>query len=153
MTTPARQPEVVLVVGRNGVGKTTLARRLVSGFGAERVAVVSPTGEWGSWESPPEPLVTRAIAAGVDVLVLDDCDAYLRGSTSDFWRRLLATNRHLGLDVLLLSRRPQELPHWAVAAATRAYVFRLGPRETAWSRRVLGVEPPAEPHTVRAISL
>lgn len=153
MTSEARKPEVILVAGRNGAGKTTFARRLVSRFKPESVAVVSPSGEWGEWASPPEPIVTRAVARGARVLVLDDSDAYLTGQTSEFWRRLLSTNRHLGLDVLLLTRRPQELPRWAVAAATRAYLLRLGPRESAWCVRVLDAAPPVVDYVVREVVL
>jgi hypothetical protein len=147
-----RHPSVFLLIGRNGAGKTTLARKLVSRFRANEVQVISPSGEWGEWESPPEPLVTRAVARGVRVLVLDDVDAYL-ASDSSYWRRLLSTQRHLGLDVLLLTRRPQGLPYWAVAVATTAYVFPVGPRETSWCRRMLGVEPPSSGHVPRIVRL
>jgi len=147
-----RRPEVILLAGRNGAGKTTLARRLVSRLPAEDVAVVSPTGEWGTWAHPPEGIVTRAIARGARAIVLDDVDAYLV-SDSGYWRRLLATQRHVGVDVLMLTRRPQALPMWAVAAATRAYLLPLGPRETAWCRRVLGVEPPREGYAPRVVAL
>lgn len=155
-----RQPEVILVVGRNGVGKTTLARKLVSR--SKNVCVVSPSGEWGSWSEDVEGLVTRALADGTRTIVLDDCDAYLgiekpakKGAPSpaSYWRRLLSTNRHLGVDVLLLSRRPQALPLWAVATATRIYAFQLGPRETAWLERTYGVTPPEKAHTAIAISI
>lgn len=149
----ARKPEVLLIAGRNGAGKTTLARKLVSSTPPELLAVVSPSGEWGEWASPPESLVTRAVARGSRVLVLDDCDAYLTGQTSEFWRRLLSTNRHLGLDVVLLTRRPQELPRWAVAAATRAYLLRLGPRESAWCVRVLGRQPPSVDYVAHEVRL
>jgi len=149
----ARQPEVMLVVGRNGTGKTTLARKLVSSVAEADRIVISPSGEWGAWSDTPEQLVTAGVARGATVLVLDDCDAYLAGVESTYWRRLLSTNRHLGLDVVLLTRRPQELPRWAIAAATRLYVFTLGPRETAWCERTYGVSPPKETHAVRAISL
>ena len=147
-----RRPEVILVAGRNGAGKTTLARRLVSQTPARELTVVSPSGEWGDWHAEPETLVRAAVARGVRVLVLDDCDAYLVGDSS-FWRRLFSTNRHLGLDVLMLTRRPQSLPMWAVAAATRAYVLTLGPRERAWCVRVLGVEPPTAERAVVAARL
>lgn len=152
-----RRPEVILIAGRNGSGKTTLARRLVSRFDAARVCVIAPSGEWGVWGSLPEELIRAAIARDALALVLDDCDAYLTGSTSEFWRRLLATNRHLGVDVVLITRRPQELPMWSVAAATRAYLLTLGPREASWCARVLGVSPPVaserEPHPVTAVTL
>ena len=156
----------MLVAGRNGTGKTTLARKLVSSVAPEALCVVSPSGEWGSWEAQrvergrvvagPQRIVTAALKAGARVLVLDDCDAYLAGVESEFWRRLLSTNRHLGLDVVLITRRPQELPRWSIAAATRLYVLRLGPRERAWCERTFGVTPPDDadkPHAVRAISL
>jgi hypothetical protein len=149
----ARRPEVVLLAGRNGTGKTTLARHLVSRLPPESVAVVSPSGEWGRWAKEPATLATDAVRAGARALVLDDVDAYLAGQTSEFWRRLLATNRHLGLDVLLCSRRPQELPMWAVAAASRAYLLPLGPRESAWCRRVLGAAPPASGHIPVVVTL
>lgn len=149
----ARQPEVMLVAGKNGAGKTTLVRKLVSSFDARAVLVVSPSGEWGQWSADVQALVTRALASGVRVLVLDDCDAYLTANVGGFWNRLLSTNRHLGVDVVLVSRRPQELPRWAIAAASRVYLMKLGPREHAWSTRMFGVEPPREIHTVKAITL
>lgn len=145
-----RNPEVILVAGRNGSGKTTLAKKLVARL---RPVVISPTGEWGEWHSMPETIAARAVADKASCLVLDDSDAYLTGRTSEFWRRLLSTNRHLGLDVVLITRRPQELPHWAVAAATRAYILALGPREAAWCRRLFAVEPPTTMHQARAIAL
>jgi ABC-type sugar transport system ATPase subunit len=148
-----RQPEVLLILGRNGTGKTTLARTLVANVEASALCVISPSGEWGSWNQEPEGIVASAIQRGARALVLDDCDAYLTGVESGFWRRLLSTNRHLGLDILLLSRRPQELPRWAIAAATRLYVFQLGPRERAWVSRVYGVEPSTEPHAPVAIAV
>lgn len=146
----------MLIAGRNGTGKTTLARKLVSSVDAKELCVVSPSGEWGEWSSNVPAVVTAALKRGCRALVLDDCDAYLTGVESEFWRRLLSTNRHLGLDVVLITRRPQELPRWSIAAATRLYVLRLGPRETAWCERTFGITPPADerkPHTVRAISL
>lgn len=147
---PVRNPEVIIIAGRNGSGKTTLARKLVSKLD---VQVISPSGEWGSWNAQPERLVTAAIARQASGVVLDDCDAYLTGSTSAYWRRLLSTNRHLGLDIILITRRPQELPHWAIAACTRAYVMVLGPRESAWARRVLGVDPPTKMFEVKGVAL
>lgn len=145
-----RNPEVIIIAGRNGSGKTTLARKLVARLDVD---VISPTGEWGRWSHNPEALVTESVKRGAGGVVLDDCDAYLTGRTSEFWRRLLSTNRHLGLDVILITRRPQELPHWAVAACTRAYLLALGPREAQWCRRILGAEPPTRMHDVRGVTL
>lgn len=140
----ARNPQVVLLAGRNGAGKTTLARHLVSRH--SRVIVIAPSGEWGEWGDPAA-IATKAVKQKADALVLDDCDAYLTASSSAYWTRLFATNRHLGLDVLLLSRRPQALPLWAVSAASTAYLLQLGPRERMWCERVLGATPPESGHT------
>lgn len=129
-----------LLCGRNGAGKTTLARTLTRSH--VELHVIAPSGEWGRW-GKPEALAREAVAKRADALVLDDADAYLPATASPFWVRLFATNRHLGMDVLLLSRRPQALPYWAVAAASRAYLLPLGPREREWCARVLRTEPPA----------
>lgn len=138
----------------------------MSSVDPKELCVIAPSGEWGQWEATrvvkgvvvagPQRLAAAAVKQHARVLVLDDCDAYLTGVESEFWRRLLSTNRHLGLDVILITRRPQELPRWSIAAATRLYVLRLGPRETAWCERTFGVSPPSDPskpHAARAISL
>lgn len=145
-----RQPAVILLAGRNGAGKTTLARRLVSAH--RRACVVAPSGEWGRW-GDPQALARDAVARRCDALVLDDCDAYLTASASAFWTRLFSTNRHLGLDVLLLTRRPQALPLWAVSAASKAYLLPLGPRERAWCVRLLGHAPPESGHAPVVVTL
>ncbi len=144
MVTPARQPRVIILAGRNGAGKTTLAKTLVSKH--RKPLVIAPSGEWGVWGEPKR-LSARGVRDGCDALVLDDCDAYLPSTPDLYWTRLLSTNRHLGLDVLLLSRRPQALPYWAVSAASHAYLLPLGPRERAWCERTLGVLPPADGFT------
>jgi hypothetical protein len=143
---------VILVCGKNRTGKTTLARRLVSG--AELPCIIAPSGEWGQWSAEPEKLVTEALKSPTcTTLVLDDCDAYLSGKTSEYWRKLLILNRHVSLDIVLVTRRPQDLPHFAVATATRAYLFKLGPRESRWCARTLGHTPPEEPYITKAITL
>lgn len=148
--TSTRPPQVVIVAGRNFAGKTTLARKLVSAH--RRVVVIAPSGEWGIW-GDPEVIATQAVREKADALVLDDCDAYLPQNGSEFWTRLFSTNRHLGLDVLLLTRRPQALPLWAVSAASTAYLLQLGPRENEWCRKKLRATPPATGYTPTVVTL
>lgn len=127
------------MAGRNGAGKTTLAKRLVSQH--RKPLIIAPSREWGEW-GDVEALAKKAVAQGSDALVLDDADAYLPTNPPPFWVKLLIINRHLGLDILLLSRRPQALPLWAVSAASHAYLLPLGPRERAWCKKALGHFPP-----------
>jgi hypothetical protein len=145
-----RQPLIVIVAGRNGAGKTTLARVLVSKH--RKAFVIAPSREWGEWGNV-EALALKAIQQGSDALVLDDADAYLPSNPSPFWVRLFNTNRHLGLDVLLLTRRPQALPYWAVAAAARVYLFPMGPREKRWCELNVGTAPPESGFTPKVVTL
>lgn len=145
-----RQPRVVILAGKNGSGKTTLARKLVSKHRAP--FVIAPSCEWGKWGDPKK-LAIQAVRDGSDALVLDDADAYLPANPDQFWIKLFSTNRHLGLDVLLLSRRPQALPMWAVAAAHSFYLLPLGLRETSWCQRQFGQSPPESGHTPKVIVL
>lgn len=146
-----RQPQVFLVCGRNGSGKTTLARALTARH--RRPCIVSPSGEWGEWAAEPWSVVAWGIRQACDVIVLDDCDAYLPARPDMNWTRLLSTNRHIGCDVLLLTRRPQDLPVFAVAAASRAYLLPLGPRERAWCESRLGASPPQDGHSPVIVQL
>ena len=146
-----RQPKVIVLAGRNGAGKTTLARLLVSKH--KNPFIIAPSREWGEWGGDTKELAKKAIARGCDALILDDADAYLPASPDPFWIRLFSTNRHLGTDVLLLSRRPQSLPYWAVSAASHAYLLPLGPRERQWCSRILGVVPPESGYTPVIVTL
>lgn len=134
-----RQPRVLIVAGRNGAGKTTLAKHLVSRH--RDAFIIAPSREWGEWGDPEE-LAKKAISRGCDALVLDDADSYLPTNPNPFWTKTLIINRHLGIDILLLSRRPQALPLYSVSAATHAYLLPLGPRERRWCEKALGALPP-----------
>lgn len=146
----SRQPRVIVVAGRNGAGKTTLAKTLVKLH--RKAFVIAPSREWGEWGAP-ESLAIRAVKTGADALVLDDADAYLPSNPSPFWVRLFTTNRHLGIDVLLLTRRPQALPFWAVSAASHAYLLPLGPRERVWCEKHLGALPPQSGYSPIVVTL
>lgn len=150
MAGEVRQPRIIILAGRNGAGKTTLARLLVSQH--KNAFVIAPSREWGEWGDTKE-LAKRAIVRGCDALILDDADAYLPATPDPFWIRLFSTNRHLGLDVLLLTRRPQSLPYWAVAAASHAYLLPLGPRERRWCERTLGTLPPETGYAPTIVTL
>lgn len=145
-----RQPRIIIVAGRNGAGKTTLARKLVS-LHRKTIAIV-PSREWGEW-GVPETLAIKAVKTGADALILDDCDVYLPANPSPFWVRLFSTNRHLGIDVLLLTRRPQALPFWAVSAASHAYLLPLGPREKVWCEKHLDATPPHDGYSPIVVTL
>lgn len=145
-----RQPRVLIVAGRNGAGKTTLAKHLISKH--KKPTVIAPSREWGEWGDTQQ-LAMRAVSRGSDVLVLDDADAYLPATPSPFWIRLFTTNRHLGMDVMLLTRRPQALPFWSVSAASHAYLLPLGPRERVWCERHLGALPPATGYAPTIVTL
>lgn len=147
---PHRQPRVIIVAGRNGAGKTTLAKMLVSQH--RKAFIIAPSREWGEW-GDTKALAAKAIAGGCDALVLDDADAYLPSSPDQFWIRLFTTNRHLGMDVMLLTRRPQALPFWSVSAASHAYLLPLGPRERIWCERQLGAVPPQTGYTPTIVTL
>lgn len=149
MTEP-RTAELVVIAGRNSVGKTTLGLRLVQG--ARRPMLVSPVVPGWRWADEPFELVREAIAGGSSAIVLDDADVYVREDKLT-WGRLFATHRHLGVDVVLLTRSPQRLPPVAIAAARRILMMASGPREHAWCEANFARTPPAEPFRVVEILL
>lgn len=119
------------ICGASESGKTILARKL-SALAKQPRVVIDPAGSWGEegvWADDPWVPVARVLKDGfAGTLILDDADSYLT-TTSDraTWGRIWTQHRHLGIDVLILMRRIQDLPRVAFSTIGRVFIFRTTP--------------------------
>lgn len=141
-----RERTIALVVGGPGSGKSTLAKALIASARKrkQRVAIVDPARQFDGGVMPDDVdawLAERKAARDVDVLVLDDADAYVPGTlkSGSALRDLALRNRWWGVDVILTARRVQSLPPLLMSAVHHLYIFRLSPADRAGRDRLVEV--------------
>lgn len=160
--TTTRERRVVLIIGAQGTGKTTLARTL---YGramqrGERVVVYDPNDpSRGIWPNDLDADLARRLQyRSVDMISLDDIDTHLRPwalSRPGPWRDVALRNRHVGVDVVLTARSVSALPPELLSAVDVLYVFQVSALSSSERRRLLEVAPtlavPSEPFRFAAV--
>ena len=130
-----RSRMISFVAGASESGKTILVRKLTTLARQPRI-IIDPAGSWGEegvWEEDPWVPIARVLKEGFEgTIVLDDADSYL-GTTGGraTWGKLWTQHRHLGVDVIAIVRRVQEIPRIAWSSCERLFVFRMVPGSPA----------------------
>jgi len=136
----ARPYRMMLIMGAPGAGKTSLVEETIARYQqlhrGNPVVVLDPNAQFapplGVW--PPdgdaagwlqrfkEERAKRGNPPGL--LVLDDADKYLTGAPPrGVFRDLFTSFRHWRLDVVLNSRRSQDIPKVAIASSQTLALF------------------------------
>lgn len=148
-----RERSVVLVVGAKGSGKSTLSRYFVRDAQNRKAPVrVLDPGDPRFPRDPEASLSTLLAQQWRGLLLCDDADQFIPRELDDDspWRQLALRNRHHGVDLLLVTRRPANLPAVLLSALDELYVFQLSAMDTYTTdtlRRIFGPVPwPLTPH-------
>lgn len=145
----ADERKLGVLLGAPGSGKSALITELIGQYNGP-VVIVDPSRQWigrhpGAWygekgeaDADVPALLSRLRARGFrGLLVLDDADQYLGSSTpkNPEYKGLFAAFRHFGrtsaddktcgVDVILSTRRTQDIPKIAVANASWLAIFRM----------------------------
>lgn len=137
-----RATKLVLIIGTNGTGKTTILKNIINGM-SERSLIVTP--DCVEWLEYPENMLqtkkdymfsgtTRHIyledsLQRVDkytkgTLVFDDCRSYLKASTAQEVRNLIIRRRQRQIDIFAVGHGFTEIPPVFFTFATDIILFR-----------------------------
>lgn len=158
---------MIIFMGAPGSGKTSLEDQLIEQWLAARrqVKVIDPQGQFldrkygniSVWPGIHD--VDAYIQSLIDqkwhgLLVLEEADMYLHAQARSVWKEIFASYRHLGLDIIINTRRGQDIPKVAIANASYYAIFRTrGSRAKQSVRDAIGEDHPeimkhipTEPH-------
>lgn len=122
------------ILGANGSGKTSLEQQYIDAARAvgRPVFIVDPQNQfpgdpdayWNELELEAELWKLHA-SQWSGLIVLDDADLFLDSTAhkGSVWRNLLISFRHWQCDVILVSRRPQEIPKLAMDVCGEVALF------------------------------
>lgn len=134
---PENQPEIVLVLGRRGCGKTTLAIQLAAGWPTANIHVHDPMGVMLAFrEASDDSLNTPG-----NLLLLDEIDllASARGYEYPWVREAVHYGRHLGISIIGAARRPANIHRDLTALASTVYLGQmLEPRDLDYCCKAWG---------------
>lgn len=124
------------IFGIQGSGKTQLARKIVKSF--KRPAVYRATADFDgddvfSIEPGDRQKDLDAFCKFVvekrefDCVVFDEADQLFRNyqAFGSWTLRLLAEHRHIGVAVILIARRPQDIPPYITESSHNLFIFYL----------------------------
>lgn len=143
-----REAESILILGFNGTGKTTLAKKMVTAAlkRKERVLIVTP--DPAEWQAIPEVhhslhhhIATyvgarRLIYQDINtlnvvdqyykngLLVLDDCRSYLKANTNEIILRILIRRRQRMIDIISIAHGFTMAPPAFFTYCSRFILFR-----------------------------
>ena len=117
---------IILILGRRGTGKTTLARRLVNGWPADRVLAHDPMGEFEEFPLIRDDRCAESVPAGT-VIIADELDLIAPPNSwrTEWIRDVLHYGRHLDISLIGCSRRPANVHRDVTALASTVYLGRI----------------------------
>lgn len=138
-----------IVVGTNGVGKTTFVNNIVEGYPKERnVLIADPDGYEPAWYKYPQipdvnliPSMTkhrfRHMAPDKEdleiykyfrhgLLVLDDCNHYLRANLQYAMKQIMIRRRQNDVDIIAVAHSLSEVPARFWSFASHLVLFKTG---------------------------
>jgi len=129
-----RTDEICVIAGQRGVGKTTLAKNLISGI--TRVVIYDPVGEYDPRFSyiPQtdsveefEAFMKKCWEMGNVFIVVDEAERFLRnnGRILPFTYKVINTGRHRNIGMMLITRRLAELHKTPFGLSAMVILFRL----------------------------
>lgn len=160
---------LVTIMGARGSGKTTLAKSLLALWPVERTFIYDPLNEFPQYE--PHYQIDSAVAALSDdfevvrfvgdsedcgnlltvvreldniLVVFDEADMVLRASSlqnPEPFRWMVSYGRHFGQGMLLIARRPQELPRQFTAQSILFFSATHEPTDRTYIRQRVGHIP------------
>lgn len=155
-----QQHVFIAVMGASGHGKTSLLWQQVeeAALAGKRVAIVDPKNQWPEWQNPAglprwpangvhgvDDLLRALIDSGeVDVIILDDADMYLHSQARTVFAELFSSYRHIGVDLVVNTRRPQEVPKIAFSSISYLALFnQREPHAQEYIARLIAMDPQA----------
>lgn len=139
----ARAAKLVIVLGFNGTGKTTVLRHILQSTTQKALVVTPDDAEWtdcplAELEKPadfvfrgihrhiynPERTLDAVTKLRKGVLVFDDCRAYFQDRTDTEIRKLLIRRRQLESDVYVVGHGFTQVPPVFFTFATRYILFK-----------------------------
>ena len=143
----ATKYELILILGRRGTGKTTLALKLAEAWPRRRVIAHDPMAQMTKYPAIPKPPERPKLRNGV-LLLLDEVDllAPPSGYAAEWIRDAVHYGRHEGYTIIACARRPANVHRDMSALATVVYLGRITePRDLKYCADAWGVSPTTPP--------
>lgn len=148
-----RETKQTIILGYNGTGKTTLARKIIEAYTAEpgtKALIVTPdASEWTNYEEtmlarPADfnftgirryiwTFIRKNDLAAMErlrswyfdgILTFDDCRSYLTASTNDWLKYLYIRRRQKMIDLMLITHGFTDVPPQAFTNCSDLFLFR-----------------------------
>lgn len=129
-----RTDQICTIAGQRGVGKTYLAKQLISGL--QRVIIYDPVGEYdprfayvpnGDSVEEFEEFMRKCWNMGNVFIVIDEAERFLRnnGRILPYTYKVINTGRHRNIGMMCVTRRLAELHKTAFGLSAMVILFRL----------------------------
>ena len=134
------QGKKIAIFGIQGSGKTHMAKWLVrkhfkkaivykvtEDWDNEQVFRYSPKNKIGEFEDFGKFVLRAAKEGKIDCVVIDEADMFFRTNydLSPDWNELILMHRHLNIAIVLISRRPQDIPTRIVESCHHLFIFKI----------------------------
>lgn len=147
---------MIVFIGSPASGKTSLEDQLIQQWQAANrpVKVLDPqhqfadarykgVSEWPGIHDVDAWMQNLIDSKWHGLLVLEEADMYLHAAARSVWREVFASFRHLGLDIIVNTRRGQDIPKHVISNASYYAIFRTrGTRAKQSVRDAIGDDHP-----------